>query len=76
MAKSKHRKNHKAKVSARNEKINQEKKKIEKLQREFIMNLIKKEQESGLFENTQNIQPVNTESSFDGPTLEIEGPSI
>jgi hypothetical protein len=76
MSKSRNRKNHKTKVAARNERISQQKKKVEKLQREFIMNLIKKEQESGLFENTPNIQPVNTEGSFDSPTLDIEGPSI
>lgn len=72
MAKSKHRKNHKAKVNARNEKINQQKKKIEKLQKEFLMNIIKKEQEKGLFDNNKTIEPLVDNA----PVIEIEGPSI
>jgi hypothetical protein len=71
MAKSKNRKNHKAKVNARNEKINLEKKKVEKMQKEFIMNLIKNEQERGLFENNDTIKPIDN-----GSNLEIDGPSI
>jgi hypothetical protein len=76
MSKSRNRKNHKAKVAARNEKINQQKKKVEKLQREFIMNLIKQEQEKGLFDNNPTIEPVSTGLSNEGPTLDIEGPII
>lgn len=75
MSKSRNRKNHKSKVVARNEKINQQKKKVEKLQREFIMNLIKQEQEKGLFDNNPTIGPVSTDVN-EGPTLDIEGPSI
>lgn len=71
MPKSRHRKDHKKKVAARNERIKNEKRKIEKAQRDFIMNLIKKEQESGAFENN----PTVTENGIiDGPI--IEGPSI
>jgi hypothetical protein len=43
--KSKHRKNHKQKVEARKQRLAEEKKKREKYQRDFIMNLIKQEQE-------------------------------
>lgn len=68
MPKSKHRKNHKQKVAARNERIAQEKRKRENFQREFIMNLIKQEQEKGLFENNLTLDgPI-----MDGPIMDIE----
>ena len=75
MPKSRNRKNHKKKVAARNAKIKNAKRTQEKAQREFIMDLIKKEQEGGAFENTPDI------SIVDGPTVDglgdaIEGPSI
>jgi hypothetical protein len=73
MPKSKQRKNHKAKVSNRNERIKQQKRKVEKIQRDFIMNLIKKEQENGLFDNNQSIEPV---IQTDVPKLDIDGPVI
>lgn len=68
MPKSKNRKNHKSKVAARNSKINNQKKKVEKMQRQFLMDLIKKEQESGLFDNNPTIESskLNTE---EGPLL-------
>lgn len=70
---SRHRKNHKQKVEARKKRLNEEKKKREKFQRDFIMNLIKQEQEKGLFNNTT---PINSEEVpiIDGPV--IDGPSI
>jgi hypothetical protein len=71
MPKSKHRKDHKKKVAARNKRIADNKKTVEKAQREFIMNLIKREQENGAFDNTPSI-------SIDGPSVDstVEGPSI
>ena len=76
--KSKHRKNHKQKVAARNLRISHEKRKTEKMQREFIMNLIKQEQEKGLFDNTT---PLNQDGGpiIDGPMVGgpiIDGPII
>jgi len=74
--KSKHRKNHKQKVEARKQRLAEEKKKREKYQRDFIMNLIKQEQEKGLFDNTKNINQTET---IDGPIIDgpiIEGPAI
>lgn len=68
MASSKHRKNHKQKLAARNSRLANEKSTAQKLQKEFIMNLIKEEQAKGLFENTT---PVN---GIEGPI--IDGPSI
>jgi hypothetical protein len=71
MPKSRQRKNHKQKVQARNNRIANEKSRAQKMQREFIMNLIKQEQEKGLFENAPTIEqgPI-----VDGPI--IDGPSI
>ncbi len=77
---SKHRKNHKQKLEARKRRLADEKKKTEKFQREFIMNLIKQEQEKGLFDNTQTLEPTSTDGPIlngpitDGPL--IDGPSI
>ena len=72
MPKSKHRKNHKQKVQARRVRLESEKARAQKLQREFIMNLIKEEQSKGMFENTPAI-------STDGPVVDgpiIDGPSL
>jgi hypothetical protein len=76
--KSKHRKNHKQKVEARNKRLAEEKRKREKFQREFIMNLIKQEQEKGLFENTSSLSSTDG-SIIDGPIIDgpiIDGPII
>jgi hypothetical protein len=66
-------KEHRKKVQARNNKLKQEKAKVQKLQRDFIMNMIKQEQEKGMFENNPTINP-----SIEGPAIDttIEGPSI
>lgn len=66
-------KEHRKRVEARNNKLKQEKAKVQKLQRDFIMNMIKQEQEKGMFENTPTIAPVDG-SQID--TTTIEGPSI
>ncbi len=79
---SKHRKNHKQKVEARKKRLAQEKTRNEKMQREFIMNLIKQEQEKGLFNNTPNLSengPVIDGPIIDGPVIDgpvINGPII
>ena len=78
MPKSKHRKNHKQKVQARNQRIKEQKNRVNKMQKEFIMNLIKQEQEKGLFQNNTTIDPV-TGPVIDGPLVDgpvIDGPSI
>jgi hypothetical protein len=78
MPKSKHRKNHKQKVQARNQRIKEQKNRVNKMQKEFIMNLIKQEQEKGLFQNNPTIDPV-TGPVIDGPLVDgpvIDGPSI
>lgn len=70
---SKHRKNHKQKLLARKNKIAQDKNRMDKLRKEFIMNLIKKEQDKGMFNDNPTIQPVGP--IVDGTQI-IEGPSI
>jgi len=70
-------KEHRKKVQARNSRIKQEKEKVQKMQKDFIMNLIKQEQEKGMFENNPSVLP--TTPGLNGPTIDtttIEGPSI
>lgn len=70
MGNTKHRKNHKQKLQARKDRIKQEKNKVQKMQKDFIMNLIKKEQEKGMFDNIPTINPAGLEGTV------IEGPTI
>lgn len=65
-------KEHRKKVQSRNNKLKQDKDKNQKFQREFIMNMIKQEQEKGLFDNNPTIKSIE-EPSID---TTIEGPSI
>ena len=80
-------KEHRKRVQARNNKIKQQKTKMENMQREFIMNLIKQEQEKGMFENNPSLSgPVVGDGPvFDGQILSdrfdfgspmIDGPMI
>lgn len=75
MGVSKHRKNHKKKLAQRKAQVAQDKARFQKAQKEFIMNLIKQEQQKGMFENNPMINgPVIDGPVTDGPI--IEGPSI
>ena len=81
MPKSKTRKNHKQKVAARNTAVKNESAKAQKAQREFIMNLIKQEQEKGAFDNVQagpimNGPLMGGSLSFDGDLLTFDGPTL
>ena len=67
MPKSKNRKDHKKKAAARKRALIQEKKKIEKAKKEFISQLIKQEQDKGLFDNNLPV---------DNLAKEVEGPQI
>jgi hypothetical protein len=69
MPKSKTRKNHKSKVAARNAGIKNEGAKAQKFQKEFIENLIKQEQEKGLFNNNTTLDPMMNGPIIDGPVL-------
>jgi ABC-type Fe3+-citrate transport system substrate-binding protein len=63
-------KEHRKKVAARNEKINAAKKQMQKQQQQFLMDLIKREQDAGKFNNPT--QPI-----IDAPEINItDGPQI
>lgn len=63
-------KEHRKKVAARNEKINTAKKQLQKQQHQFLMDLIKREQEAGKFNNpTQPVIDVPEINITDGPQL-------
>jgi hypothetical protein len=74
-SKGKKAKEHRKRVEARNNRLKQEKNKVDKMKREFIMNLIKQEQEKGMFDNNQAITPI---TPLDVPQIDptIEGPQI
>lgn len=69
MPKSRHRKNHKQKVNARRIEIENQKRRSKKQQHEFLMNLIKQEQEKGSFDQTPNINLDNLDLSTEGPSI-------
>ncbi len=80
-------KEHRKKVQARNLRLKNEQRRRDKFQREFIMNLIKQEQEKGMYENNPTIDgpsigeptiggPVIDGPVFDSSTLEVSGPII
>ena len=82
MPKSKSRKNHKSKVAARNAVVKNESARVQKAQKEFITNLIKQEQEKGLFDNVQAGPMMSGPMvgsgplSFDGDLLTFDGPTF
>lgn len=57
-------KEHRRKIAKRNEKINQQKKKMQKAQQDFLMKLIEQEKQKGMFNN-----PVMPLPTFDIPSL-------
>lgn len=69
MPKSKARKNHKQKVAARRVAVKNESVKAQKFQREFIENLIKQEQEKGMFNNNPTLDTLLNGPIIEGPTL-------
>lgn len=69
MPKSKARKNHKQKVAARRVAVKNETVKAQKFQKEFIENLIKQEQEKGMFNNNPTLDPLLNGPIIEGPTL-------
>lgn len=71
MAKARHKKDQKKRSLARTQRINGQKKKIQKIQTEMLMKLIEAEKNKGMFDNLQNIDPV-----INNDTIDLEGPSI
>jgi hypothetical protein len=83
MAKVRTKKEHKKRVAKRNNILQQERKKMEKAQKDFLMQLIREEKEKGLFDNqTQEFKlPEPTIPSMglpitDASSFGIEGPKI
>ena len=73
-------KEHRKKVQLRNNKLISEKTKTDKFQKEFIMNLIKQEQEKGLFDNNPSLSGPSIDGfPTDGPSFDgfpTDGPSF
>ena len=73
-------KEHRKKVQLRNNKLKSEKTKTDKFQKEFIMNLIKQEQEKGLFDNNPSLSGHSIDGfPTDGPSFDgfpTDGPSF
>ena len=79
MAKVRSKKEHKKRVAKRNNIIAQERKKVEKAQKEFLMKLIDEEKQKGLFNNPTQLPPMTpipTATPIEGPTIGMEGPRI
>ena len=74
MPTAKHRKNHKQKAQSRKIKVEEAKKKYQKMQKDLLMKLIDQEKLSGMFDNLPSINPPSL--NIDGPQLDISGPSI
>jgi len=75
MPTAKHRKNHKQKVQAFKTRQQDNKRRAEKLQRDFVMKLIEQEKQKGMFENTPTINSTSTQ--LDGPQIDLtQGPVI
>lgn len=73
MPKSRNRKEHKKKVSKRNNKINEEKTKLKNAQRDFFMKLIEEEKKKGLFDSNPLIEgPTMDDPILDGPEIIID----
>lgn len=71
MPKSKHRKNHKKKVRARNERLKHQKNKMKKIQDAFFQQMLK-EMEEGKFDNTEELDADNNEENNNGD-IELQG---
>jgi len=81
MAKAKTKKEHKKRVAKRNNILQQERKRMEKTQKEFLMKLIEEEKNKGLFNNPiqgiGDFPTLDIPSTTSGPSLGIqEGPKF
>lgn len=69
-------KEHRKKVAKRNEKITQEKKKSQKNVMDFLMKMIQKEKDKGLFDGPVQPMPGAPENNTDGMTPGEPIPSV
>ena len=73
MAKSRHRKNHKQKVAARKQKVEQNKNRMRKWQQNMLEQFIAQEQAQGAFNGTASNTPLVDPNAGD---IIMEGPSL
>lgn len=73
MPTAKHRKNHKQKVQSRKIKVEEAKKKYQKLQKDLLMKLIDQEKSSGMFDNLPSI---SNGLNIEATQIDISGPTI
>ncbi len=71
MPKSKNKKNQKKRSQARTQKIYDINKKNQKMQRDMLMEMIRKEKEKGAFNDLPSMDPsgVNDDLNLDGPVI-------
>lgn len=65
----KNKKEHRKKVAKRNEKIKQQKNAYMKMQHKFVEELIKRERESGKFDNPSGLPNIDGPQILDGPQI-------
>ena len=81
MAKVRTKKEHKKRIAKRNNILEQEKKKFQKAQKDFLMKLIEEEKQKGMFDNPTQPPKLNIPNlglpTIGGPSLGIqEGPKL
>lgn len=69
MAKSRKRKDHNKKLASRNAKLQDDKKKYEKFQKEMLMKMIENEKSKGMFDNNPQMSPILNGPIIEGPTI-------
>lgn len=69
MAKSKNKKDHKKRVNARNQRIKEQKSRLQKMQQDMLMRMIDQEKNKGMFDNLPTIDPVGGDINIDGPII-------
>jgi hypothetical protein len=67
-------KEHRKKISQRNEQIKLQEKKIKKAQQEFLMQMIEREKQAGQFNSP--VMPLPGGPLTEGPLVNIPGPSL
>ncbi len=69
MPKSKNKKDHKKRSKARTQNIKGHQDKMKKMQNDMIMEMIRKEQEKGAFNDLPTFDPIGGDINLDGPLI-------
>lgn len=70
MPKSKNKKDHKKRVNARNQKIQEQKNRYQKLQKDFLMKMIEEEKNKGMYNNLPSVDlGTGGDINIDGPVI-------